>query len=180
MVRWKSVGRRKARRRRTSQAGTNTEFKWTYSTESTSEVGGIAVFRRQLRRKSEWVVEIGNAMRFWNKYRVILPSLVNNPTRTLVCVVYHLYLLCSLGNLTAASLLARDGGACAARPGLVAEKGEPPTYLSSTNFTTILGTGIASPSFKAMGLCQTYPLRGRKAARQLIYRFWTSPGKAKR
>ena len=25
-----------------------------------------------------------------------------------------------------ASLLARDGGACAARPGLIAEKGEPP------------------------------------------------------
>ena len=36
------------------------------------------------------------------------------------------YFLCSLGNLSAASLLARDGGACAARPGLVAEKGEPP------------------------------------------------------
>ena len=31
-----------------------------------------------------------------------------------------------LGNLSAASLFARDGGACAPRPGLIAEKGEPP------------------------------------------------------
>ena len=35
-------------------------------------------------------------------------------------------LLYSLGNLSAASLLARDGGACDVRPGLVDEKGEPP------------------------------------------------------
>ena len=52
--------------------------------------------------------------------------LVSNPTRTFVCAANCLYFLCSLGNLSAASLLARDGGACAARPGLVAEKGEPP------------------------------------------------------
>ena len=38
----------------------------------------------------------------------------------------HLYFLYSLGNLSAATLLARDGGAYAARPNLVAEKGEPP------------------------------------------------------
>ena len=31
-----------------------------------------------------------------------------------------------LGNLSAAPLLAHDGGACAARPGLIAENGEPP------------------------------------------------------
>ena len=43
-----------------------------------------------------------------------------------MCAAKYLYFLCSLGNLSAASLLARDGGACAARPGLVAEKGEPP------------------------------------------------------
>ena len=34
--------------------------------------------------------------------------------------------LCGLGKYSAPSLLARDGGACAARPGLIAEKGEPP------------------------------------------------------
>ena len=52
--------------------------------------------------------------------------LVSSPSRALVCAVKYLYFLSSLGNLSAASPLARDGGACAARPGLVAEKGEPP------------------------------------------------------
>ena len=47
-------------------------------------------------------------------------TLVSNPTRTFVCAANCLYFLCSLGNLSAASLLARDGEACAARPGLVA------------------------------------------------------------
>ena len=56
----------------------------------------------------------------------IITLLISNPTRALVCAAKYLHFLCSLGNLSAASLLARDGGACAARPGLVAEKGEPP------------------------------------------------------
>ena len=37
-----------------------------------------------------------------------------------------IFLIFGLGKHSAASLLAHDGGACAARPGLVAEKGEPP------------------------------------------------------
>ena len=52
--------------------------------------------------------------------------LVSKPTRNLACDANDLYFLCSLGNLSAASFLAHDGRACAARPGLVAEKGEPP------------------------------------------------------
>ena len=59
-------------------------------------------------------------------YCYVIGFLISNPTRTLVCAANHLYFLCNLGNLSAASLLARDSGACAAWPGLVAEKGEPP------------------------------------------------------
>ena len=53
-------------------------------------------------------------------------KLVSFPTRTFVCAVNDLYFLCDLGKHSAASLLACDGGAGAARPGLVAEKREPP------------------------------------------------------
>ena len=38
--------------------------------------------------------------------------------------------LCGLGNYSAASLLTRDGGTCAAQPGLIDEPGEPPSTLS--------------------------------------------------
>ena len=50
-------------------------------------------------------------------------SLISNLTRTLAYPTNHLYFL---GNLSAASFLARNGGAFAPRPGLVAQKGEPP------------------------------------------------------
>ena len=43
-----------------------------------------------------------------------------------MCAANDLYVLCGLGKNSVASLLTCDGGACAARPGLVAEKGEPP------------------------------------------------------
>ena len=56
--------------------------------------------------------------------------LVSNPTRTSVCDANHLHFLYSLSKTSAASLLARDGGACAALPGLVAETGEPPRTSS--------------------------------------------------
>ena len=60
------------------------------------------------------------------RWHLLLLQLVSNTTRTFVCAANHLYSLCTLGNLSAASLLARDGRACTARPGLVAEKGERP------------------------------------------------------
>ena len=63
---------------------------------------------------------------FARRTKILPLGLVSNPTRTLACAANNLYFLCSLGSLSAASLLARDRGACAARPGLVAEKGEPP------------------------------------------------------
>lgn len=66
-------------------------------------------------------------------------ELVSNPTRALVCAAKYLYFLSSLGNLSAASLLARDGGACAARPGLAAEKGGPPRTPSI--YTTVTWSG---------------------------------------
>ena len=53
-----------------------------------------------------------------------LGRLVRISTRTFACAAHHLYVLCGLGKHSAASLLACDGGACAARPGLIAEKGE--------------------------------------------------------
>lgn len=56
-------------------------------------------------------------------------ELVSNPTRTFACAASCLcfgYSLGRLGNLSTASLFARDGGACAAEPGLVTKKGEPP------------------------------------------------------
>ena len=49
-------------------------------------------------------------------------SLISNLTRTLAYPTNHLYFL---GNLSAASFLARNGGAFAPRL-LVAQKGEPP------------------------------------------------------
>ena len=56
-------------------------------------------------------------------------GLVSIPTRSL-CAANHLYFLCSLGKHSAAFFLARDGEACTARPGPVAEKGELPRTLS--------------------------------------------------
>ena len=73
--------------------------------------------------------------------RVGLIELVSDPTRTLACAENHLYFLYSLGKTSAASLLARDGGACAARTGLVAEKGEPPRSPSIYATDTWSGRG---------------------------------------
>ena len=55
--------------------------------------------------------------------------LISNPTQTFVCAascLYFGYWLGSLGNLSTASLFARDGGAGTAEPGLVTKKGELP------------------------------------------------------
>lgn len=45
-------------------------------------------------------------------------KLISNPTRTPVCAANHLYFFCTWGNLSAASLFARDGGAFAALPSI--------------------------------------------------------------
>lgn len=63
---------------------------------------------------------------------VHLTSLINNPTRALVSAAKYLYFLYSLGNLSAAFFLARDGGSCAAQPGLVVEKRELPKTPKNT------------------------------------------------
>lgn len=57
-------------------------------------------------------------------------TVASNPTRAFACAANHIYFLCSLGNHSAASLLARDDGACAVQLGIVAEKGELPTTPS--------------------------------------------------
>ena len=65
--------------------------------------------------------------------------LVSNATQTLACAAYPLYFLWILGNLSAASLLARDGGAwrCSIRPSRW--KGEPPRTPSIYATDTWIG-----------------------------------------
>ena len=55
-------------------------------------------------------------------------KIVSNPTRTFICAADCLYLY-GLSNLSAASFLAHDGGACTAEPSLVTKKREPPRTL---------------------------------------------------
>ena len=59
----------------------------------------------------------------WSPYIVDHIFLVSFPTRTFACAANYLYYF-NLGKHLMVSLLAYDGGACTAQPGLVAEKGE--------------------------------------------------------
>lgn len=62
-------------------------------------------------------LEASGSARPWAQPHNQIPvKLISNPSRTLVCAADYSYFLCTWGILSAASLLARDGGACPARP----------------------------------------------------------------
>lgn len=65
---------------------------------------------------------------------MFIHMLVSIPTRTFVCIANHLYILYSLGKHLAVFFLACNGRVCAAKPGLIAEKGEP--QKTSSIYTT--------------------------------------------